>query len=431
MSATQNENTGKWGRRFMMILFIGAMLGCVFQFTLTRAELEAKHNVALELSRSYQTSHSQSTDQHRRDVQAARREALLRQRDELKGDIQKIKANQPRFQGESRGDVAVRVKHVTLSDGAYWQPFVAPEGGIDTERSLDRAAGALADRIVADTLDRRRRGWEIETIAVHTDRDAEYRRENRSLMRRVAKEVEKLTHLWVFEGAAGDRAQGYKVVDRIHPELGRIVDAMSDDERLKTSVIVDKRMTEMPVIPHNGSQRSELSFLTLRQRTADFAREDALDALSARIKRDIWRLALAGRHMNLQDHDEFMMVLDRKYSRELLVGIGRRSLQPIKIVMGDAKGGGDDVYYQTEVVWSGNHYYMSDIADVIGDTIRTTKRAPFVRLGLSLGLCVLAMLTWLRVDWWLKGHYSLLNKLAFVILAACSIIAVWNYPIHV
>ncbi|MFT7616671.1 MAG: hypothetical protein ACI97A_000295, partial [Planctomycetota bacterium] len=183
MSATQNENTGKWGRRFMMILFIGAMLGCVFQFTLTRAELEAKHNVALELSRSYQTSHSQSTDQHRRDVQAARREALLRQRDELKGDIQKIKANQPRFQGESRGDVAVRVKHVTLSDGAYWQPFVAPEGGIDTERSLDRAAGALADRIVADTLDRRRRGWEIETIAVHTDRDAEYRRENRSLMR--------------------------------------------------------------------------------------------------------------------------------------------------------------------------------------------------------------------------------------------------------
>lgn len=432
MSATQSENKGKWGKRFMMILFIIGVVVSFAQFNFQRARLAEKAHLERELSRSY----SRYADQERRNAMMARKSELTRARNDMRRDIRKIRGQadsiviQSDFEDSFDG-LVVREKHISLNEGNYWQPYGALEGGLDTERTLELAAKTLARRIAHDTWSRRREGREIETIAIRGNQNDGDKVANRRLVHRVKKEVEKMTRLWVFDGTAGERAQGYLVADRIHPEHGRIVDVKSDDSKLRASVVIDRKMTEMPVIPGNWARRSEMSFLTYRQRTPEYAREDALDALSSRIKGEIWRLALANGHSEIEDKEEFALVLGDKYTREILVGIGRRSLQPIKIILGDAHDGSDEIYYQTEVVWSGNQNNMIDIADAVSDTIRTRKRVPFVRLGLSLGLCVLALLTWLRVDWWLKGHYSLLSKLSFVILAVCSILAVWNYPIHV
>ncbi len=422
MSASRNTKGGKWGRLFMVVIFGCAMLVCIGLFFAQSRLVRVRHARSMAVEGMQSGSHGPSFREGQRQAAVAFRGA--RSQAQVDSQIQK------RFKEAGWNDAIVVERRIRVTNNSFWQPVPAVEGGFDVERSLDRGARALARRIADDVSSRQSRGEVFRLIIVTAETGDENLAANRGLSRRVVQELGEMTRIWVTRDKTETLGARYWVRDRDHAVYGRVVEARSNHDKFRVSVLVDKEMVRIPAIPVLRDRRLELSFRTENTTSPLFAEEDALDGLRARIVSRIWRLGLARGYLDFNDHREFLGEMERRYSRDILVGMGRRSMQPTKTILNGEANEQDIVNYQTEVVWSGNARQLTRIADAVGDSIRTRNRAPFIRLGLSLGLCVLSLLTWLRVDWWLKGHYSLMSKLAFVILAALTVTAVWNYPIH-
>ncbi len=422
MSALQNKTSGRLGKLFMGVVCLLGIAISLMAFMVDRFSVQARNDIRV----ANETSQMAQQIRSRRNSQANTSNSPYASEEATSTFVVH---DQGRGE-EAANKLAVREKVFEAKSAEFWQPNRAPEGGYDIERSIDRAANAIAKRICDDAHERARRDWEIDTIAISPDPNTGDSTTNRKIVRRVASQIRVLTNLYVAEDEELISSQLYLVSGQMRSGWGRVIEAVSDDKRFGVSVIVDDKMLPMLEIPKNWEGRWEISFHTDNQMSAEFSRADALDGLYARIATRLWIIARSENDVAPEDKDEFMMLVRRHYPLDLLVGMGRRALQPIRVIMEDEAGNADAVYYQTEVVWSGKNNQLRGYSDAIADMIRTRKRAPFVRLGLSLGLCILSLLTWLRVDWWLKGHYSLMNKVTFVTLTAFFVAVVWNYPLH-
>ena len=157
----------------------------------------------------------------------------------------------------------------------------------------------------------------------------------------------------------------------------------------------------------------------------DDAREDALDLLARRIRKELWSMALVSTGIDETDASEFERRLWDRYSRDFLVGLGALQTRPETL---EVDG---DTFHRVEVRWVASRRDLQDLAKGVALSMLAERREPWLKLGFSLGFAVLALLLWLKVDWLLKGHFAVLSKLGFVMLVVMGVGLIWSLNIHV
>jgi hypothetical protein len=160
------------------------------------------------------------------------------------------------------------------------------------------------------------------------------------------------------------------------------------------------------------------------QLTREDSAEDARDALARRIESDLFRRMLADGRLDEEDDGRFRADLRRRYGRDLLLSQGDARLLTVE------QPSGDLTHYVTYASWRSGEDAVDAIARSVTDAIRLERLLPFIRAGLALGALILAIVGWMKLDWWLKGHHSFLTKLLCGILWLISVGVIWRFPIH-
>jgi hypothetical protein len=154
------------------------------------------------------------------------------------------------------------------------------------------------------------------------------------------------------------------------------------------------------------------------------SREDALDLLRTKIVQHAFEHVEKSGELKSSDRQRFTDDFKRRYSRELLIAQGDYRISTSKIDSPD----GDR--YDSYLVWRAPRGQIGDLAETTAKAINFEKRLPFIRIGLAIGSLILAILAWLRLDWWLKGHHSFLTKAVCGILWAITVGLIWSWPNH-
>lgn len=175
---------------------------------------------------------------------------------------------------------------------------------------------------------------------------------------------------------------------------------------------------------HRSSSDLVLSLKTSMAWSEVDSREDALDLLRAKIIHQAFDSVVRSGHIGSSDKEKFWGEFAGRYSRELLIAQGDFRISTTKLETPD----GDR--YDSYLVWRSPRERIGNLAATTAKTITFEKRLPFIRVGLALGSLVLAILAWLRMDWWLKGHHSFLTKVACGILWAITVGLIWSWPKH-
>ena len=71
---------------------------------------------------------------------------------------------------------------------------------------------------------------------------------------------------------------------------------------------------------------------------------------------------LANDQVDAGDYNEFRWSLSEMYSREVLIGMGRRAIQPVRVLLKGVAEEEDAVFYEAEVVWTCGARDVSDVA---------------------------------------------------------------------
>lgn len=429
MSSSQRKISGKLGFALMAGLLVCGLIASFFVFLSERHEGHARYSARIR------NDANTRQQQYMKEFRRQRLEALKTQgTDATIFPIVGLNSwNEPEniVTSESEAGLVSKTRVIDLANGLDWEIRGSRGEGVDVETTIKRAAWTLARDIVGEWRMRKGLGEQYQYIVVSADGSGD-RLANRKLQQLVMNEVQRRVDDYVLERHTPDNyALRFIVQDRRHEEFGRVAEVLSEGGRFRSSIIVDSEMMPVPSIPSRWSNRRyELSFRTEKQTSPEFAREDALDGLEGRIIERVWHTALANDQVDAGDYNEFRWSLSEMYSREVLIGMGRRAIQPVRVLLKGVAEEEDAVFYEAEVVWTCGARDVSDVAESVADRVRTRKQGPYIRLGLSFALCILGFLSWLRVDWWLKGHYAFLSKMAFVTLAAAALTVVWNYPLH-
>lgn len=154
------------------------------------------------------------------------------------------------------------------------------------------------------------------------------------------------------------------------------------------------------------------------------SREDALDLLRTKIVQQAFEHVEKRGDLGFADRQRFVDDFRGRYSRELLIAQGDYRIATTKIETPD----GDR--FDSYLVWRAPRGQLGNLAETTAKAINFEKRLPFIRIGLALGSLILAILAWLRLDWWLKGHHSFLTKVVCGILWAITVGLIWSWPNH-
>ncbi|MCA9321105.1 MAG: hypothetical protein KDB53_10235 [Planctomycetes bacterium] len=215
------------------------------------------------------------------------------------------------------------------------------------------------------------------------------------------------------------------------------IDLGADGDLLHVDVARTGARTAFCLVPRNsrpsGSSVSAdrvPGHMEVRFRTPlNFSEVDAVetgrDQLVSRLRDEIRRMGSGIGQDDLEGHRLFDARLAMRYSPEFLIGLGQFDAEPVRL---EIEG---DEYWRADVRWIGRRSDLKGLADAVSMSILAERREPWLRLGFSVALALIGFLGWLRTDWWLKGHWSIFTKLAFVMLVAAGVGLIWNVSFHV
>ncbi|HGY92859.1 MAG TPA: hypothetical protein ENK43_16970 [Planctomycetes bacterium] len=307
-----------------------------------------------------------------------------------------------------------------------------PEG-VEVRSTLSDAIDAIADSVERMTQNGRLRGRRIREVGVIEAHRRDDAPDIRSARLRLVK-VLRMRGVNARDGEArrfggmtleislrkeGEEAELLGVYEREGGFMREIL-----IEGASAGDVADAQLDfEMRKLPR--SDRSTLRFKTGVTLSPDDAREDALDLLARRIRKELWSMALVSTGIDETDASEFERRLWDRYSRDFLVGLGALQTRPETL---EVDG---DTFHRVEVRWVASRRDLQDLAKGVALSMLAERREPWLKLGFSLGFAVLALLLWLKVDWLLKGHFAVLSKLGFVILVVMGVGLIWSLNIHV
>ena len=170
-----------------------------------------------------------------------------------------------------------------------------------------------------------------------------------------------------------------------------------------------------------GGDPLVVRFATRWQLDERSSRDDAREELGDRLRDAVFEIAHRRYGMEPTDKYDFMIELDRRFPKGLLVEQGTYRLQTTPLRLGP-----DQVVYLSDVEWTSTRSPLRDIARAVVSAVRTKHQAPWIRCGLTIGALLVAFLGWLRVDWWLKGHYSFMTKMACAMLLVAALGLIWS-----
>ncbi len=344
--------------------------------------------------------------------------------------VERTKAAESRFQASVRaGEKGVSV---TIDSGTAEALPYGPEG-VEVRSTLSDAIDAVADSVERLTRNGRLRGRRIREVGVVEARRRDDAPDIRSARLRLVK-VLRVRGVNARDGEA--RRFGGMTLEvslRKEGEDAELLGVYARDggfmreiliEGEDTGDVVDSQLNfEMRNLPR--ADRSILRFKTAVTLSADDAREDALDLLARRIRKELWNLALVSTAIDEADASEYERRVWDRYSRDFLVGLGALQTRPETV---DVDG---DTFHRVEVSWVASRRDLRDLAKGVALSMLAERREPWLKLGFSLGFAVLALLLWLKVDWLLKGHFAVLSKLGFVMLVVMGVGLIWSLNIHV
>lgn len=322
-------------------------------------------------------------------------------------------------------DHAIR-EHRTLQQEAE-QPHALRSGqgrafsrGIDVEASLDDAV-VRAGEVVYESL--RRRGRRIAGSRV-------YVRARRDHAEDIARRLMVVLRQRHGMAAINNSRRGANVVIDVdvqrNDDLGLLLvlsggvdTAIAIDDSLFT---LAENIERLPM-DHIGQQRT-IRFKTGPTLDEESAVEDGRDLLAERIVDHLTEMALVQNWMSLEKRERFQTSLRERYPRDVLVGLGHVDVQAHEM---DFDGGH---HYSASVTWTANERELGWTARSVAKALIIEDREPWIKLGLSVAFLILAILGWLRLDWWLKGHHSFLTKLAFAMLYVAGLGVLWSIELH-
>ncbi len=339
-------------------------------------------------------------------------------------------AEEERFRASVRADSS-GVRVTVDSRGSVALQY-GPEG-VEVRSTLSEAIDAVADAVERLTRNGRLRGRRIREVGVIEARRRGDAPDIRSARSRLVK-VLRIRGVNARDGEArrfggmtleislrreGENAELFGVYARDGGFMREIlIEGTPNDAVDDTQLNFEAR--KLP-----RSDRAVLRFKTGVTLSPDDAREDALDLLARRIRKELWSLALVSTGIEETDAKEYERRLWDRYSRDFLVGLGALQTRPETV---EVDG---DTFHRVEVGWVASRRDLKDLAKGVALSMLAERREPWLKLGFSLGFSILALLLWLKVDWLLKGHYAVLSKLGFVMLVVMGVGLIWSLSIHV
>ena len=299
-------------------------------------------------------------------------------------------------------------------------PSRAFSRGIDVEASVDEAV-IRAGEFVNDTL--RRRGRRTAGSRVYVRAAREHAEE-------IARQLMVVLRQRHGMAAINNSRRGANVVIDVDVQRaedlglllvlsGGVETAIAIDDSLFTLAENSERLP----LDHHGRQRT-IRFKTGPTLDEESAIEDGRDLLAERIVDHLTEMALLQNWMSLDKRERFKTSLRDRYPRDVLVGLGHVDVQAHRIEFDDAH------HYSASVTWTANERELGWTARSVAKALIIEDREPWIKLGLSVAFLVLAILGWLRIDWWLKGHHSFLSKLACAMLYIAGLGVLWSFELH-
>ena len=168
----------------------------------------------------------------------------------------------------------------------------------------------------------------------------------------------------------------------------------------------------------------QVAFRLLTSIGQDNVPESQLDAqhhMAVRLRFEALNLARRRNWIEVSDEPAFLELIEAEYSEETLVGMGLTELTTRSRDIDESS------YFESIIAWRGDRGSFEAMAESIADRILLRQREPWIKaLVLSL-LAVFCVLGWFKVDWWLKGNYSIVNALSFVVVFSVSLGLIWSF----
>lgn len=169
-----------------------------------------------------------------------------------------------------------------------------------------------------------------------------------------------------------------------------------------------------------------ISLVTGPTMGADAAREDAFDQLYRRIREAVFKIARSHGWVDDERRAEFDAVLRDRYPRDVAINLGEAVLRPTEEDLGAGI-----VHHGNDVRWRADRFTLEATAEGVAKTVAMRHREPWLKLGIGLAVVILGMVGWLRLDWWLKGHYGILTGLLVAAGVLIALGLIWSVDLRV
>jgi hypothetical protein len=151
------------------------------------------------------------------------------------------------------------------------------------------------------------------------------------------------------------------------------------------------------------------------------SRIDARHHMALRLRLEALSLARRRDWIEFGEESEFLELHEAEYSEEALVGMGLSELTTQERDIDEV------AYFESVIAWRGDRRSFESMTRGISDRIRLKHRMPWIKGLLMCAFTILCVLGWFKVDWWLKGNYSLLSALGFVLVFCVSLGLIWSF----
>lgn len=168
----------------------------------------------------------------------------------------------------------------------------------------------------------------------------------------------------------------------------------------------------------------QVAFRLLTSIGQDNVQESQLDAqhhMAVRLRLEALNLARRRNWIEVSDEPAFLALIEAEYSAETLVGMGLTELTTRSRAVDESS------YFESVIAWRGDRGSFEAMAESIADRILLRQREPWVKALILSVLAVFCVLGWFKVDWWLKGNYSIVNALSFVVVFSVSLGLIWSF----
>lgn len=168
----------------------------------------------------------------------------------------------------------------------------------------------------------------------------------------------------------------------------------------------------------------QVAFRLLTSIGQDNVPESQLDAqhhMAVRLRLEALNLARRRNWIGVSDEPAFLALIESEYSTETLVGMGLTELTTRSREIDESS------YFESVIAWRGDRGSFEAMVESIADRILLRQREPWIKALVLSVLAVFCVLGWFKVDWWLKGNYSIVNALSFVVVFSVSLGLIWSF----